>query len=540
MHHEPATTISVTHLKNNLRPLLIDKAARWSCMVLGLITLLQCVFFSSTANIIAMAIINVAWYLFLSTTLKPGTFQLYPLSSFIIVGFMLTHFFLPPIITLIEGKPVIYILEFPIDVFLHSFATLLVLLTSHLVYRINKGFFLGSLRQQLFRIGLFHAPTNAQFWIMGVIGIASMFYVHIYSKVSWETTGGAFDKFVQSLIPFAYAPYLLLFGEQYGGKKNTLKKIALPLLLVTIALFANGLGRNTRSTFVLGFTAMGFCYVLGLLMGTSQLPKLTKKNLAIALCLGLLVLGPVSDLSIAMVVARGQRNDLSTADLISETLAAYTDKAQLNAYKKESTDVGTFDWNENYVDNVFLARFCNLKYNDLSLQDAYKLSNDDDAVYKFSIARVLTTLPDPVLKGLDVEVNKEIINNYSFGDYLYSRANSSEDAFANFKTGHFSGSGLAAFGWWYLLILGVSMIPIFIIHDALYMQAQNGHKYTQTQFSVCLLLSLTAVFQFMNMESVVIPAVFLIRGWFQLIFTYLLLFYVSRGISLVLSVMFSK
>ena len=513
---------------------------KWSWIILGITTLFQCAFFLSTANIIAMAIINVAWYLFLSTTLKPGTLQLYPLSSFIMLGFVLTHLFLPPIATLIERKPVVYILEFPIDVFLHSFATLLVLLTAHFVYRMNRGFFLGPLRQQLYRIGLFRVPTNAQFWIMGIIGLVSMFYVNIYSRVSWDATGDVFDKFTQSLLPFTYAPYLLLFGEQYGGKKNTFKKIAIPLLLLTTALLANGVGHNSRSTFILGFTAIGFCYVLGLLMGSSQLPRLSKKNVLIVLGLGLLVLGPISDLSTAMVVARGQRTEISTADLISETLIAYTDKAQLTAYKKESSELGTFDWNENYVDNLFLARFCNLKFNDLSIQDAYKLSDDDNAMYEFSIARVLTTLPDPLLKGLGIGVDKEIINNYSFGDYMYTRANSSEEAFAYFKTGHFSGSGLAAFGWWYLLILGISMIPVFILHDALYMQTQNGQKHTRVLFSVCLLLSLTTVFQFMNMESVIMPAVFLIRGWLQLIITYLMLFYISRGISLVLSAMSGK
>lgn len=511
----------------------ISQATTLSWIVLGFTTLFQCILFPTIPNLICISIINLAWLLFINTTVRFETIQLYPVSTLIIVGFMLTQFFLPAVVTLIEGKPVVYNLLFPIDVFLHSFSALLVLLIIHYVHRLNQGFFLGSLRRHLFNIGLFRAPSNGQLWIMGIIGILAMFYVHVYAKTSWERTGQASDKFIEALVPFAYTPYLLLFSELYGSPKNNFKKIALPLMFITAALIINGLGRNSRSIFILGFTTTAFCYFLGLVMGTNQLPKLTKKNLALIVGLGFLILGPISDLSIAMVVARAQRDNISTVDLISETMSAYFNKAELVAYTKESSVTDSFSWNEAYVNNQFLSRFCNLKYNDLSLKDAYQLT-DNDAMYEFSIGRLLTTFPTPLLTALEIDVDKNNLNNYSFGDYLYTKANGGDNSFAYFKTGHFSGSGLAAFGWWYLLILAILMIPVFILNDAFCIQTRTREQRLQIRFSVCLLLSLPGVFQTMSMESVIMPAAFLIRGWFQMLLTYLLMFYISRAVSIVI------
>ena len=132
---------------------------------------------------------------------------------------------------------------------------------------------------------------------------------------------------------------------------------------------------------------------------------------------------------------------------------------------------------------------------------------------------------------MDLDVDKEVVHSMSVGDYLHI-VSGADGHVGGFKSGHFAGTGMATFGYWYLLVLGLLMIPAFFLVD----------KFTKTRtipnpsgfgsipaisFSFCGLLSLTKIFQFLGMESVIAIFTFLMRDWLQLAILYLFIFHIT-------------
>ena len=92
---------------------------------------------------------------------------------------------------------------------------------------------------------------------------------------------------------------------------------------------------------------------------------------------------------------------------------------------------------------------------------------------------------------------------------------------------------MATFGWWYLLLLGVGMVPSYLLIDLFFKKIQpaEGSESLNFQFSLCGLLALFRIWSFLPSESIVSLAVFLVREWLQLALLYLALFYLTRLLS---------
>jgi hypothetical protein len=293
---------------------------------------------------------------------------------------------------------------------------------------------------------------------------------------------------------------------------------------------------NSRSSFMLGFTSIALSFTLGLMLGIIKTRLFTIRNLILAGIVVWIFTGPMADLGKAMVVVRSQRSEISRLDLVTETFRVFTNKEALGKFTDPET-WNSGDWDETYLNNIFLARFSNLKFNDLSLIQATKIDSHSSSVYYYSIARIWATFPAPVLNTFDIEVDKSLVNGSSFGDYLYFKAGAGEQVLGGMLTGHFAGTGMAAFGWWYLLILGIGMIPIFLLFDVFFMKNDSGFSSSGTKhqtrlyFSLCGLMNLTPVFMFLPAESVITIATFLIRGWIQIIFLYWVLYQITRRLN---------
>lgn len=506
---------------------------RGSWVLLLLFSTLQLILFWSIANFMAVFCVIFAWVLISKSFLRAGIINNFPISSFLVLAFTLTQFYLPLVFTLLEGKAIVYNLELPYEVFLHSTLCLIVLTSSHLFYRWIRRKKNNRLQSLLKQSSFFHTPTNRQLWIMGFLGLLSMFYIHFYAPSVGREVSGFLDKSIQGLIPFTYSPFFILVGKLYGNKETVSRNQITSLLIFTALLFVVSIGRNSRGSFIFGFTSIGFSYILGLLLGMFKPNFFTVKNIVIIFCAYFLLSGPIADISTAMVLVRGQRNDMSRSELVAMTLEAFNDKKAIAQYRSSSIAAKN-DWDENYMDNIFLARFCNIKYNDASLIQANKLGNNNSAMFQFSVDKAWATLPEPILSGLGIEVDKAEINSASFGDFLYHKAGADANALGTYRTGHFAGTGMAAFGWWYLLILGVFIFPIFLLFDLFFIK-KISYSYSNLQtnqhivkFSLCGLLSMTVIFQFLPSESVVSLISFLVRGWFQIIFLYYIMYKFSN------------
>lgn len=530
----------LTYSKSSLSELrseesFIDQIVKWSWIMLIVAILVQLIFFIDLINVVAMGSVVISWGITTKIFLKQDMLERFPLSTFLLLGFTSTQLYLPLLFTSMEIKPLIYNLEVPEYVFLHSMATLFVLLAAHGFYRLlsrASGKRSFSIMQ---KTGFFTPPTESQLWLMGLLGIAAAYYVFFTTPTAEEgreVAGEASDKFMQGLLPFQYAPFFLPFGRLFGGKEVNMRRVLPMLLVYTLILFAVSVGRNSTGAFMFGFTAVAFGYALGLLLGIYKAKIFSIRNFVIVGLFGWLLVGPMADLRTAMVLVREQRTEVPAMELLELTLDAFQDKEAIRE-RRLFDATREEEWDERYLDNVFTARFGNIKFNDINLVQAFKVRAHDPDMINFSRDYLLGGLPTPFLKALNIDVDKETVYSLSIGDFLYLAAGG-YGTVGGFRTGHFAGTGIATFGWWYLLILGIGIIPVFYLFDKFYMlrtesSPLTGEREKTFLFSFCGLLALTTIFlYFVALQSVIQIGTFLYRGWIQLALLYFLMFHFTR------------
>ena len=518
----------------NSHDLFVKRMLRLSWALLLVASYFQLIYFPTSNNIWGLICVNLAWYLFTTIFILNKIFYLYPLSTFLILGFVTTQFYLPLVATIAEGKPLIFNFKQPIDVFLHAMLAFFVVLVAHYIYRqisVNPN---QKFKPFFNKIGIFTPPREIQLWLMGFIGLASMYYIFYYLPSMNRETSGSINKLIQGFVPFSYAPFYIPFGKLYGIKNKNINintNLILKLICFTIVLFIVSIGRNSRGAFMLGFAAVGFVFFIGVLMGVFKVKIFTLKNLIISLGIWWMFTGPISDLATAMVIIRHDRSKISRTELVIKTFDTFFDKKAIESRRARDNRIRkrNKEWDEYYLDNLFLARFCNIRYSDISLNFAKKVSKFDNSVQEFSKNRFLSNFPTPILKMLGINIDKEKFISFSFGDFMHYKYGGG--VLGSFFTGHFAGTGFASFGWWYLFFIGIIIFPIFILLDSLVMinYKPRGNNYTRNyKFSFCILLSLTIIFSFFTQESIVHFAGYLIRGWIQMVLLYLVFFHLTR------------
>ena len=290
---------------------------------------------------------------------------------------------------------------------------------------------------------------------------------------------------------------------------------------------------NARGLFMQGLTSMALVFFLGLLIDKFDYRIFKMKYVIIGMMSFWIITGPLSDIGTAMVVVREQRSDISSQELLNKTLLVFQDKQAISNYKKLALSNIGADWDEIYFDNIFLARFCNLKFNDSNLLQGLKIKENDTRMLNYSIDRFWAILPSPILEVMQIDIDKKSVTSNSFGDYLYF-CNGGENALGGFRTGNFAGTGMAAFGWWYLVILGIGMIPLFFLIDLFTFNFKKKGT-TKVFFSLVGLILISTIFTFWGTssasESVVSIYTFIVRGWLQSVLLYFVVFKLSSSLS---------
>ncbi|MEJ1236939.1 hypothetical protein WBG78_02355 [Chryseolinea sp. T2] len=517
----------------------IGRVRQGSWIVYFILAAIQTIFFPEVTNLAIVVFIGLGWLLYSTAFMRPNLMRTYLFSSFIIFGYASTSFLFPLLFTTLEGKPVVFNLEYPEHVFLHALAGMAVLLVAHAIYRFLMRSTSDRSVSVMKVLGFYTPPTDMQLWIMGFVGLVSMYYVYFMNPdLGRDPTGQPLDKLVQSLSTFTYAPYVIICGALYGRKSKTIGSNLIPLGVFTLVLFALAIGRNSTGAFMFGFTTIAFAYLVACFIGVFKPKFFTLRNVIIG-ALGLwLLVGPLADLRTAMVIVRGERTEISAETLLLRTLEAYDDKEAIR--ERRINDLGAElidpDWDELYVDNVFANRFSNVKFADLSLERADMLGEYDPDMLDFAYAYLIGSVPDPVIKFFGFDIDKELAYSNSHGDMIYL-ASGGQGTGGGFRVGHFAGLGMATFGWWYLGLLGAGMIIVFYLVDKFQEQKktltndESASEHHSTRFSFCGLLALTTFFQFLQLESVTQIGSFLIRGWLQMALLYVVIFHLSRVVS---------
>lgn len=514
---------------------------KWSWYIIILSAFFQGIIFPSTSNFFGISITILGWYLTDKLVLQINLFQKFTLSTLILVGYALTQYYLPLTFTLLEGKPLIYNLKYPDNVFIHSILAFIIMVICHQWYRtfhsLNKPF-RNKAQKLLQKLNFFTAPSVLQVWLMGIIGLTSMFVSYFFIKQSYENISeGADNKFIEGFIPFTYAPYFLLLCQLYSPRELRNKKITIILvILFSTLVFAVGIGGNARSLFITGLVATAIGYFVGLILGKFSHKIFTIKSITLAFIVFWFVTGPLSDLGTSMVIARAQRGNISKIQMLDKTLELYKDKQALRFFKlAEGKKIK--EWDEHYFDNIFLARFCNLKFNDVGLEQYYKMDGIDSRMFDYSVARFWSVLPQPLLDVLQLNIDKKKILSASIGDQMLHVAGGS-NALGTFRTGQFASTGMASFGLGYLLLLGFGLIPLFFLLDLFVIYRQTNDN-IYTFISLGGLLPITSFFMFLSLsttsQSVIFIFTYMLRDWPQLVTLYLLLFFVSKQLSILIS-----
>ena len=449
---------------------------------------------------------------------RPKRLYRYPLSTLVVLGFGVTLQLGPLLFTAIEGNSITFNLLVPVATFGHGVLASLVCLFAHTIYRQSP--WLRQLRpasqRVLLQLKLFKPLSTPEAVVMGLFGVFALASSAWFSGIGEAST--VLGKFIQgfqffSIIPAAFL--LQTYWRQLPASSSQSSRRPLVLLLLFMALIVLvSLGRNARALFVVPVA----CLFLGLAL--QWLYGLLKFRLGAVLAVGLaiVILVPLAtDLATAMVMVRGQRSDVSPAELLNQTITQFQDRQAVTSYRLATAEVGlTSDWSENYVSNLFLARFSNAKFPDNSLENASSLlPSQRDEMAAFQWLRLLATLPGPVLSLLGVpEETKLEATSFSFGDKLYNLASGSQYALGGFRSGHFFGTGMGGFGFGYLVILLLGLCLVFPLVDA-HALAKVGGSFAPPLISVVAVTQLIGWFSFSNAESVTSVLSFPLRGFIE-------------------------
>lgn len=498
----------------------------WSVRILIFLVILEMIFFFSPETLFGVFTSMYGWLLIVKLVIKHKVVSKYPLSSLIVIGFGLCNFYFPLAATLMEWHPVTFNLDVPNLVFLHGVLAITVVVFSFLLY-IKLCELTGNrpsaIRRILTNIGFYSPPDDLQIWILGGIGLMSLLFVFGSGANSSDAVGSD-SKFISGFFPFAYSPYFLFLKNIYSDKPvKSQKKMIWVFVIYTILLLVVAFMTNHRSTFMKVVMGLGFTYFVGLLMSKFSYKIFTPKNLVVYLITFFLLTGPLMDLGLAMVIVRGQKHDLSSSELVEETVAVFLNRDELESAKKlmDGTVITNRLWDEHYVDNIFLARLCNLKANDLSLYHAEKI-NDITKTQDFFFQKMTALLPSPVLEFMDIHIDKDMINLASYGDYIYYISTGDYYGLESKRQAHLEGAGMAAFGYWYLLILVIVIIPLFGLMDLLTFPIKR--EYYITIPALTIMPMIMTIFNFEGLSTFIS---FIVRGWIQMVILYVVLYKIT-------------
>lgn len=440
--------------------------------------------------------------------------------SFAMFLSMFLYRYLPLPATLLEAKPISYKME--MSYFTFILETILFIIGS-------LAFYIASLKKRNNKLQIylaklhFYQITPTILWIMGLVGIA----VRLITFANAAETGDVGGKFLQGLTYFQWAPLILFFPDLLRTTKYINRKWVIVYFVLIILI---NIASNSRQAVIAPFFLLVILFFLSLIKSRKKLtefislPKLT--ILAIA---SYLILYILSNISVAMLATRSLRSDVSKIELFQETVATMLDKdkmkylnekqAILNNLTSTNDNYSYGGWTEEYLDNFMLNRFANIRITDITLYYASVLGYGSQDMRTDFMNKSLLTLPDPLLKLFAININKDEFS-FSRGDLLYALATNSS-VFAGYRVTSNLADGLATFGFFYFALQFILWVFVFYLLNCFVII--NKSKIYYAPFALMSLFIFLGMFR--NAQGATSDVAYLIRGFWQSIFTYLFVFY---------------
>lgn len=448
----------------------------------------------------------------------------YPLSSFVLLGLATVKSIGPLLFTALEGHPLIYNLAEPLRLFTWLTLLSLVFIVSHWLYRHQR--WLSDLRDwlsarlaQLLAVNQsLERPDVMLLFLLGCIGWAAFTLLEPGSSEEPLVV-----KLAEGFTPLSSVIVVLVCRPLIQRRWRAPQVVDLQLLaggLITLLVISFAV--NSRSVFAVPLLSLLLALLFEALFGLLRVRRRTLLAFGLAVVVGMPFL---TDLATTIVLTRDYRSSVNAAELVSMTLDQMGRRDELAERRQADREAGFNDWDEVYLDNVFLARFCNLKFDDNALSLEHRLSSTGrDLMRLYYLERLYATAPRYILDLFGIDNDEKLtINDRSFGDELYALSTGEKSARGGFRTGHLIGSDLAVFGVWSLPLLALVLLPLFAMVDALQARPRG-----EPLLNPLVITQLVPLLTLSNAESLITLVQFMLRGLPQIVLTYALAAWLGR------------
>ena len=307
---------------------------RFISISLWIMCILELLFFFSFENSLGVLTFIYGWYITKINCLKESLFQKFPLVVLSMFSLVLMYYYLP-----------------------------LIFLIFKRIYKANNF-----LTRIFSKIGIYKSPQPAEIWILGYIG----FFAFIYSVVTRSVNNE--ENFANGFLPqimfflqnFSFVPACFFVKDLYFSK-TTLENNRKQALIYFAIIIMFSIATTRRSLLMMPvFTILITSF---LIIVIKQKAIRIKVKILLYIIAGLMLLQPIQDLGRAMIYVRITTR-MKADDIFMEVLKIYNDKDLLRRIDAELDDeYRSFDkagWNEQYISNEFVERYCNLKVADMS------------------------------------------------------------------------------------------------------------------------------------------------------------------------------
>lgn len=495
---------------------IFRQARKWLVIAICVAFFFEMILFPSIENFLGGIMATLTCIVYCVFFLNRQIVLQYPF-AFMMYSSMFLYRYLPLIATLVEGNPITLGFELAIETF--SYEILLFLISSiafHWACPRRSSKKNNRFQKILIKSNLFETTPSTPkiLWSLGLIGLASRLYIFANGLPEF---GDVFGKFLWGIDYLIHAPLLLLFPSliHLPPKKNTLF-VSAHLLIITVISMAS----NSRHQMIEPVFIIFILYLLDVAKNNLEVTKLfSKRNIVVAVLFFLFGLNFFSDMSLAMLYNRSVRYDLSAKELFDKTLSTYNDEytmASLRSIADAENFVASYEsgWNENYIDNFMLNRYANIRISDQTLYHAKKRGFENTEMQTYFFDKTLALFPTPVLEAFGLELDKRDIS-YSPGDLLIS----GKSLGSRIVSSHV-GNGLATFGYWYFPIQLILCFFVFkLLNTFVCHSPKRTHYAPYALIQVFMFLGM-----FRNAGGCYHDLTFILRGYIQGIFTYLVIY----------------
>lgn len=489
---------------------------------IGLLTLLilgvigEIVLFPSVNSLYGCLMAGIS-YLVFSFFLSQKYFQYFPF-AFCMYLSMFMYRYLPLIATLLEGKPITYGFERPLQTFIYEI--ILFLVSSLAFYLACKKSSLNSNNffQNVLAKFHFFEITPSILWGMGIVGLLIRLYVFSLGEIEYGDVTG---KFLIALDYLMYAPLCLIFPGLLKIKYSNQKLV----LVYGVIIFILNIASNSRRQIIIPIALIAILFFIYLVINNYKIGDYLSP-LKIIIFGGSLffLINLLSDISLAMLYTRKFRDDIGKTELFEKTIEVMQNEPLMSrlkssAAKNEINDLTSYHegWTEHYLSNFMLARYANIRITDETLYYAEKKGYQNPYMKNMFIDDLLSLIPTPFLNFFGIYLDKSKLE-FSRGDLLYG------SGYGAYRVTSHVADGLVTFGHWYFPIQFVVYFIIFRLLNFFVFYTSSGVIYAP----YALMNVFTFLGMFRNGQGLIADMGFIIRGFLQGVLTYMIIYHCIR------------